>query len=678
MSWKNLSIQWKIVALCGLFVMLLGGVLFNSYRLDSIQRYDSVVINMAGRQRMLTQAMTKAAMVYRYSTRIGRLEQAEAAREECETAMGQFDAALKALISGGAVPLGGGRFTEPLPGCSDPAILAQLDKVDREWEPFRRNLARVMASGAAGGEPSDGLQYVLDRNTVLRGEMDKAVKMFEESSKSKLAAGRKSALAFFLAELMIAGFTFWSIRRWIVEPIVKSMRFVEEVASGNFRASLEIDQKDEIGRLAERLVRTVTDLGISEEDSRRKMDLLNRIPSPVLAMDRDYNIVYVNPAGAGIAGKTPEEVIGMKCYDLYKTPHCGTGDCACGLAMRDDRIFTAETVVDPDSLNLPILYTAAPLKDAKGKLIGALKTVVDISKQKRVLRGVGEGVAVLGDVVDDVGGLSTEVNEKAGSIAEQAGSVAAAAEEMSVTMSTVASTAIQSKENISAVATATEEMSSTVAEIAQNSEQARKVATNAVQSVSTASSKVSELGKAAREISKVIETIVEIAEQTKLLALNATIEAARAGEAGKGFAVVASEVKELAKQTNSATEDIRRKIEAIQNSTECTVAEIAAIDSVINEVNEIVATIATAVQEQSVTTRDIAGNVAQAASGVSDMTQNVAQAAEVSQCVSSDIAAVSTNAREVKAAADRLAETGERLRSTGSELTGVVAQLDQT
>ena len=195
--------------------------------------------------------------------------------------------------------------------------------------------------------------------------------------------------------------------------------------------------------------------------------------------------------------------------------------------------------------------------------------------------------------------------------------------------------------------------------------------------VAGASEKVNELGAAAEEISKVIETIVEIAEQTKLLALNATIEAARAGEAGKGFAVVASEVKELAKQTNNATVDIRTKIEAIQGSTDITVSEIENISSVIKEVNEIVSSIATATEEQSITTRDIAGNIAQASDGIKDMVGNVVQAADVARNVAQNIVEVNNEIGDVKATAARLADSGSKLKDTGDELSTVVSMFDQ-
>jgi methyl-accepting chemotaxis protein len=129
----------------------------------------------------------------------------------------------------------------------------------------------------------------------------------------------------------------------------------------------------------------------------------------------------------------------------------------------------------------------------------------------------------------------------------------------------------------------------------------------------------------------VIKVITSIAQQTNLLALNATIEAARAGGAGKGFAVVANEVKELAKETAKATEDISRKIEAIQGDTKGAIAAIAEISDVIHQISDIQNTIASAVEEQRATTNEISRNLSEAARGGVDITRNITGVAEAAQ-----------------------------------------------
>ena len=176
-----------------------------------------------------------------------------------------------------------------------------------------------------------------------------------------------------------------------------------------------------------------------------------------------------------------------------------------------------------------------------------------------------------------------------------------------------------------------------------------------MQTAQAANATIGKLGESSVEIGEVINVITSIAQQTKLLALNATIEAARAGEAGKGFAVVANEVKELARQTAKATEDISRKITAIQSDTNGAVEAIGTISTVINQVNDISGTIATAVEEQSATTNEISRNVADAAKGSGEITQNIAGVAEAAQ-------GTSTSAQESQKAANELVEMAARLR----------------
>jgi methyl-accepting chemotaxis protein len=185
--------------------------------------------------------------------------------------------------------------------------------------------------------------------------------------------------------------------------------------------------------------------------------------------------------------------------------------------------------------------------------------------------------------------------------------------------------------NIETVATAAEEMTASIAEIARNASSAADVAGQAVEGASSANRTVSNLGDSSQEIGKVIKVITSIAQQTNLLALNATIEAARAGEAGKGFAVVANEVKELAKETARATEDISGKIEAIQADTSSAVEAIGQISTVINQISDIQNTISSAVEEQTATTNEIARSVSSAASGSGEISRNIGTVAEAAQ-----------------------------------------------
>src|SRR5262249_27693934 len=205
-------------------------------------------------------------------------------------------------------------------------------------------------------------------------------------------------------------------------------------------------------------------------------------------------------------------------------------------------------------------------------------------------------------VIQSIAGASANVASASEQLSSTSQQITANSQETSAQAQVVTNATQQVSQNLQTVATGAEEMGSTIKEIAKNATEAAKVATSAVKVAETTTATVAKLGDSSTEIGQVIKVITSIAQQTNLLALNATIEAARAGEAGKGFAVVANEVKELAKETAKATEDISRKIEAIQSDTKAAVSAIASISNVINQINGISNTIATAVEEQNATT----------------------------------------------------------------------------
>ncbi|HTQ95701.1 MAG TPA: methyl-accepting chemotaxis protein [Candidatus Acidoferrum sp.] len=212
--------------------------------------------------------------------------------------------------------------------------------------------------------------------------------------------------------------------------------------------------------------------------------------------------------------------------------------------------------------------------------------------------------------------------------------MSANAEETSSQANVVTAASDEVNKNLQTVATATEEMGASIKDIAKNASEAAKVSNSAVGVANKTNQTVTKLGQSSAEIGEVIKVITSIAQQTNLLALNATIEAARAGEAGKGFAVVANEVKELAKETAKATEDISRKIETIQTDTKESVDAIGTIGGIINQINDISATIATAVEEQNATTNEMARNVGEAARGSGEIAKNIAGVAEAAQSTS--------------------------------------------
>ncbi|WP_052668792.1 methyl-accepting chemotaxis protein [Nitriliruptor alkaliphilus] len=246
---------------------------------------------------------------------------------------------------------------------------------------------------------------------------------------------------------------------------------------------------------------------------------------------------------------------------------------------------------------------------------------------------------------------SGAVSTSSQSLAAVASQVGAAAEETATQANVVAAAGEEVSHNVQTVATAVEEMSASVREIATSSSNASQVAADAVRSAEATNENVAKLGESSAQIGKVIEVITSIAEQTNLLALNATIEAARAGEAGKGFAVVANEVKELAKETASATEEISSRIATIQSDTGEAVTSISSIVEVIARIADTQNTIASAVEEQTATTNEISRNVNEAARGSAEIAENIGSVAQAAGETSQGASRTQDAAVELRAVA---------------------------
>ncbi|WP_319506951.1 methyl-accepting chemotaxis protein [uncultured Methanolobus sp.] len=124
------------------------------------------------------------------------------------------------------------------------------------------------------------------------------------------------------------------------------------------------------------------------EDSGSKVELLNRIPAPVMAVDKNFNVSFINPAGATAAGKAVETCVGAKCYELFDTLHCNTENCRVARAMKDGKVSSADTIARLPSGELPIRYTATPLRDSSGEIIGGLEYIMDMTSEVNVTKEV--------------------------------------------------------------------------------------------------------------------------------------------------------------------------------------------------------------------------------------------------------------------------------------------------
>ena len=413
------------------------------------------------------------------------------------------------------------------------------------------------------------------------------------------------------------------LRSVVQRPLERTVQVLEGVADGDLTQRLEVDSRDEIGQMAAALNKTVTTLQEARVEIARVYSMVENTAVAMILGGPDLSVEALNPAAKrifkGIERHLPYgagEMVGKSVDDLFEN----AAEVRRILSNPKDLPHRGGIQIGPADLGFVVTATT----DKEGRYLGPMVTFETITERMSEKRQLLSSVETLTENAKALGSSSEVLN----TVSEQ---LANNAEETSAQAGVVSAASEQVSSSVGAVTQSAEQMSASIREISENTAAATRVAGDAVGTAQSANETIKRLGDSSAEVGKVINVITSIAEQTNLLALNATIEAARAGEAGKGFAVVANEVKELAKQTSQATEDISHKIEAIQADTEGAVSAINQVTEVINQINEISTTIASAVEEQTVTTSEIGSNVGEASRSTMEISSNISGVAGAAQ-----------------------------------------------
>lgn len=450
-----------------------------------------------------------------------------------------------------------------------------------------------------------------------------------------------------------------------------------------------------------------------ENEAARAQSMLENVPINIMMADRDLVIRYLNPASLNTLRKIEhalpvraDQVVGQAIDIFHKHPEMQRKL----LADPKNLPHKANIQLGADTLSLSVSAildhnrnyvgamvtwdvitdriaqerrekemmdrerkTQEELKDKVDSMLGVVRAAAagDLSQQVHVsgqdaIGQMGEG---LGTFIETLRHSMTQIAQNAQALSASSEQLSAISQQMAnnseetATQANVVSAASEEvSKNVGVVATGSEEMLASIREISKSANDAARMARSAVNVAEQTNQTISKLGDSSVEIGKVIKVITSIAQQTNLLALNATIEAARAGEAGKGFAVVANEVKELAKETAKATEEIGQKIEAIQLDTKGAVKAIGDISAVINQINDISNTIASAVEEQTATTNEIGRSLSEAAKGVHEIVSNITGVATAAQSTAQGATDTQGSAKALSEMAATLQQLVSRFR----------------
>ena len=384
-----------------------------------------------------------------------------------------------------------------------------------------------------------------------------------------------------------------------------------------------------------------------ESDLARVNSMMENAPINVMCADLDYNLRYMNPASIKtlrglekLLPKPVDQLVGQKIDIFHKNPDHQRR------MTKDDKSLplTSKIKLGPETLRLLV----APMYNQNREYIGPMVTWEVISAQVQLVTDISEASRHLSSAASELNATATQMTANASKATKEANAVASASEEVA--------------RGVQTVATNTEEMTASINEIARNANEASAASNTTVRQAESTNTTISKLGESSQEIGNVIKVISSIAQQTNLLALNATIEAARAGDAGRGFAVVANEVKELAKQTAQATEDITNKIGTIQRDTSTAVDAIGGITESIRKLNGIASAIAASVEEQQATTNEVARVVGESSKGV--------------QSISDSVKTVSTVSSETQIGATQVLDAARSLGQLAERLEGLVKKIE--
>ena len=439
--------------------------------------------------------------------------------------------------------------------------------------------------------------------------------IIKETSQKNYGKSIQVIVCIMLISLFVTIFFSFLVSRSMSKAIISVNNYIENVSKGDLTKTLEIKRYDEIGNMVMSLNNMIT-----KQRKLLHLSNLRNLPEPIIEIDKDFNLTYINESAAQSFGIISDKWMGKKCYELITNDHCETDKCGCYRVMLEKKSSKSESRATLNNIEqVPVSYTCVPIFDQEN-VVGAIAFIAEQKDIYRIINEVKKYTTELNQSSEDLTNISESMKDSTRQIFDLS-------DKTNKNIRTIAVQEISA--NVNNEAKAIEQMTTSLTNVAKFTSNAKYISQNAHAKSSEVNERIKTLVMISEQIELIIAVIDEIADRTDLLALNAAIEAEGAGAAGKGFAVVAKEVQKLARQSSEATTEITKEISVMQKSVQETLMVIESINSLINDINTINHDISAAVEQQKMTAIEISETVNHTAKKVMHVAKNSQDTSEL-------------------------------------------------